>query len=440
MLKIGYIGFGNRGKTMLATVLDSFKDRVEISAVCDVYEDRVQGAKNMVKEKAGYEPFGTTNSDEIMKMDLDAVMIMAAWEAHIPLAVAAMKAGKQVAMEVAGAYSIDDCFRLVRTSEETGMGCMLLENCCYGRTELAVLNMVREGLFGEIVHCDGGYFHDLRIEVAMGPITRHYRNRNYYARCGENYPTHELGPIAKVLDINRGNRMVSLVSVASKARGLKEFAVTEEKKLRTMLDNSENRETTVSYYGREYSLNDEILDSYVKANSREVKQGDIVNTIITCADGSTISLTLDTTLPRAYSRGFTVKGTKGMYMEDNNSIYIDGNEEMEKAHFRWQNFWDNAKEYVEKYNHPVWQKYGGAAANSGHDGIDYMVLAAFFEALEKKKPFPIDVYDAAAWMSITCLSEESIAHGGMPVAIPDFTGGKWTMYKKEDHGLDFALD
>ncbi len=440
MLKIGYIGMGNRGSNVLKNILDCFSDRVEISAVCDVYEDRVQKGIELVKEKTGKEPFGTTDSDDVMKMDIDAVMIMAAWEAHVPLAIAAMKAGKLVGMEVAGAYSIDDCYRLVRTSEETGIGCMLLENCCYGKTELAVLNMVRDGLFGEIVHCDGGYYHDLRIEVAIGPITRHYRNRNYYLRNGENYPTHELGPIAKVLNINRGNRMVSLVSVASKARGLKEFAKAEGERLHSMLDNSEKRETTVSYYGREYPLNDEILDDYDKANSREVKQGDIVNTIITCADGSTITLTLDTTLPRAYSRGFTVKGTKGMYMEDNNSVYVDGNREMEKAHFNWQKFWDNGKEYEEKYRHTIWQKYGEAAATSGHDGMDYMVLSAFFEALEKKKPFPIDVYDAASWMCITCLSEESIAHGGMPVAIPDFTGGKWAMYEKEDHGLEFALD
>lgn len=437
MLKIGYIGMGNRGTYVLGNILDCFKDRVEIAAICDVYEDRVQHGIDMVKEKTGKAPVGTTNSDDVMKMDVDAVMIMAAWEAHIPLAIDAMKAGKLVGMEVAGAYSIDDCYRLVHTSEETGIGCMLLENCCYGKTELAVLNMVREGLFGEIVHCDGGYCHDLRTEVAIGPITKHYRNRNYYSRNGENYPTHELGPIAKVLNINRGNRMVSLVSVASKARGLKEYADAHGKVLRNKLAKGE---TTVSYYGRDYDYNEDVYNEYVKANSREVKQGDIVNTIITCADGSTITLTLDTTLPRAYSRGFTVKGTKGMYMEDNNSVYIDGDAEMEKAHFSWQKYWDNGKEFEEKYRHSVWQKYGEAAATSGHDGMDYMVLSAFFEALEKKKPFPIDVYDAAAWMSITCLSEESIAHGGMPVAIPDFTGGKWAMYKKEDHGLEFALD
>ncbi len=439
LLKIGYIGLGNRGTSMLKTILDSFSE-VEITAVCDVYEDRVERTIKLVEEKTGKTPFGTTDSNEVLKLELDAVMIMASWEAHIPLAIDAMKAGFPVAMEVAGAYSVQECWDLVRTSEETGMGCMLLENCCYGKTELAVLNMVRKGLFGEIVHCSGGYFHDLRIEVAIGPITRHYRNRNYYTRNGENYPTHELGPIAKVLDINRGNRMVSLVSVASKARGLKEFAVAEGKKLRAKLDACESRETTVNYYNREYPLNDEILDAYDRANAREVQQGDIVNTIITCADGSTISLTLDTTLPRAYSRGFTVRGTRGMYMEDNNSVYFDGNEEMEKLHFRWQEKWNNAKEYCEKYQHSIWENYGNAAANSGHDGIDYMVLAAFFEALEKGKPFPIDVYDAASWMCITALSEQSISLGGMPMTIPDFTNGKWAMYEKKDHGLDFALD
>ena len=161
--------------------------------------------------------------------EIDAVVIMASWESHLNLACDAMRAGKYTAVEVAGAYSVEDCWKLVRTHEETGVPCMMLENCCFGRDELMVLNMVRRGLFGEVVHCQGGYRHDLREEVSTGREMRHYRFRNYLYRNCENYPTHELGPIANVLDINRGNRMLTLVSVASKAAGLHEYLLREKR-------------------------------------------------------------------------------------------------------------------------------------------------------------------------------------------------------------------
>ena len=437
MLKIGYIGLGCRGKGMLKTVLDSFKD-VEIVGVCDVYEDRVQEGLDIIKDKRGTTAFGTTNSDEIMKMDVDAVMVMTSWEAHIPLCIAAMKAGKPVAMEVGGAYSIEDCYALVRTSEETGVPCMLLENCCYGKRELAVLKMVREGVFGDVVHCSGGYFHDLRPEISFGEIRRHYRLRNYKSRNCENYPTHELGPIAKVLNINRGNRMIQLTSVASRAAGLKAYIEKTADMLYETLAEDEGKEVKVA--DKTFSVTQELCDKYVASNEGPVAQGDIVNTIITCADGSTILLTLDTTLPRAYSRGFTVRGTKAAYFEDNNSMFIDDDEDAMKNHFRWHTMWGNGDKYIQENLHPLWQKYAEDARNAGHDGMDYMVLRAFFEAVEKKAQFPIDVYDAASWMCITALSEQSIAMGGAPVAIPDFTTGKWAMYKKQDTGLEFSLD
>ena len=406
-IKIGYLGLGKRGKSMLKTMLDSFKN-VEVTHVCDYYEDRVAEGIEIVKEYTGKTPYGTTNPDEIMKSDVDAVMIMTAWEAHIALAISAMKHGKRVGVEVAGAYKVEDCFKLVEAYEETGVPLMLLENCCYGKKELNVLKMVREGLFGEIVHCSGGYHHHLRNEISRGKEIRHYRLRNYIGRNCENYPTHELGPIAKVLDINRGNRMVQLSSVASKARGLKEFIKNKEEL------------------------------SYLK--DTEFKQGDIITTIITCADGSTITLTLDTTLPRQYSRGFTVRGTKAAYFEDNDSFFFENNAEHEADHENWKKHWGNAEEYRKQYNHPIWEKYEDAAAKSGHDGMDYMVIAAFLESVEKKAEPPIDVYDAAAWMAITPLSEESINKGGAPVAIPDFTTGRWMMYEKKESDLEFALD
>ena len=211
-IKVGLLGLGNRGRCMLQTIIRCF-DNVEIVAVCDPIVERAEEGVEIVRVISGYEPKMTLNSDEIIAMeDVNTIMIFTSWEAHVDLAVKAMRAGKQVAMEVGGAYSLHDCNRLIDAYHETGIHVMMLENACYNTTELAVLKMVREGLFGEIVHCEGGYMHDLRDEIAGGNINKHYRLRNYLNRNCENYPTHELGPIAKILNINRGNRITSLVS------------------------------------------------------------------------------------------------------------------------------------------------------------------------------------------------------------------------------------
>lgn len=405
-IKVGCLGVGQRGKTMMKTILN-LCDNVEIAAVCDLYEDRAEFGRDLVKEKRGYTPFTTTNPDEVIAMEeLDAILIFTSWESHVELAVKSMEAGKYTAMEVGGAYTLHDCFKLVDTYEKTGVPCMLLENCCYGKTELTVLQMVRMGLFGEVVHASGGYQHELRSEICGGEQIRHYRLRNYLNRNCENYPTHELGPIAKVLNINRGNRMITLSSFASKSRGLKAYV-------------------------------DEHPDKYPNLVGKTFKQGDVVTTVITCADGATIVLTLDTSLPRAYSRGFTVRGTKCSYFEDMDSFFMD---DPEADHFNPKKYWDNADKYREEYLHPLWKKYGPKAIESGHDGIDYMVLSAFFESVEKKIETPIDVYDAAAWMSISVLSEESIAKGGIPVSIPDFTSGKWILPEKKCEKGEFTLD
>ena len=392
-IKVAVIGIGNRGQSLLKHCILP-QPGVQVVAVCDRYEDRVKLGVDMVLEAGQPQPKATQDYRELLDMpELDAALILTSWESHINLACDFMRAGKYTAIEVGGAYSVDDCWKLVRTHEETGTQCMILENCCYGREELMVLNMVRQGLFGEIVHCQGGYRHDLRQEVAFGRENRHYRFYNYLTRNGENYPTHELGPIANVLNINRGNRMLSLVSMASKSAGLHEYLVREK--------------------GPDHD-----------ASQMHFAQGDVVTTIIKCAGGETICLTLDTTLPRAYSRAFHVQGTKGMYMEDNNSIFLDGKDNA--YDFKWREKWDNAKEYRNQYEHPVWQSYLKEGVRGGHDGMDWLVLRAFFESVKNGTPAPLDVYDAAAWMSITALSEQSVAMGGAPVAIPDFTNGQWT--------------
>ncbi len=392
-LKIGHIGLGSRGSGLLKTML--LVPDIEITAVCDVYQDRAEQGAAKILELTGKKPKICLDYHEILQdPEIEAVVIASAWESHVEIAVTALEAHKYVGMEVGGAYSVEDCWKLVRASERTGTPCMLLENCCYGKYELMVLNMVKSGVLGEIVHCAGGYHHDLRDEITFGRENRHYRLRNYLNRNCENYPTHELGPIAKVLDINRGNRMVSLVSMSSKAAGLHDYIKQNDKADKALL-------------------------------KQEFMQGDIVTTVIRCAHGQTITLTLDTTLPRPYSRGFTVRGTKGMYQEDNQSVFLD--EMGSELHFKWQEQWGNADQYLKKYQHPIWTQYLEEGVKEGHDGMDYLVLSAFFESVRNRTQTPIDVYDAASWMCISALSEDSIACGGAPVSIPDFTNGKWLL-------------
>lgn len=400
-LNIGVIGLGGRGYGLLHTILKI--EGIKVRAVCDKYEDRQQRAVKLVDEETGNTPFSTGNFQDILAMDkIDAVIVSASWADHINVAIAAMKAGKYVGVEVGGAYSIDECWELVKTYEETKVPCMLLENCCYGREELMVLNMVKKNILGEVVHCEGGYRHDLRDEITHGRENRHYRLINYMNRNCDNYPTHELGPIAKILNINRGNRMLTLVSMASKARGLNEFIRNKE--------------------GADYDLAD-----------YQFAQGDVVTTIIKCAHGETITLTLDTSLPRFYSRGFMVQGTKGMYQEDNHSIFLDELHGAEDE-FSWKKNWNNADILREEYDHPIWKNYT-PGEGAGHGGMDDLVLSAFFDSVRRKVNPPIDVYDMAAWMSITALSEQSVAMGGSPVAVPDFTNGRWINRESAPEGI-----
>ena len=393
-LKVGIIGLGNRGYWLMKDVI-LLMPGIKVTAVCDVYEDRNEKAAALTEELCGHRPAMETDYKKLIaRDDVDIVVITCAWEGHVQLAIEAMEAGKAVGMEVGGAYSIKQCWDLVDTYEKTKTPFMFLENCCYGRRELMALNMVQQGLFGDVVHCRGAYMHDLREEVSKGEENRHYRLRNYIHRNCENYPTHELGPIAKILQINHGNRMLSLTSMSSKASGLHEYIKDR------MPDNNTLSHTTFA-------------------------QGDVVNTMIKCTGGETILLTLNTTLPRFYSRDFTVCGTKGMYEEENDSVYLDKKYTLEEE-MEWKKFWGNAKEYEEDYDHPIWKKFLNDGVHGGHGGMDWLVFEAFFDSIRNNTLCPIDVYDAASWMCITALSEESIALGGQPVAVPDFTNGAWT--------------
>ncbi len=399
-IKAGIIGLGARGKGLLETVILPMS-KCEVTAVCDCYQDRMDDAAKLVVDAGQAEPKKYSDyHDVISDENVNTIIVISSWETHVEIAVAAMNAGKAVAIEVGGAYSVEQCWELVNTYERTKTPFMFLENCCFGKREMMVLNMVKQGVFGEIVHCAGGYQHDLREEIAFGREKRHYRLDNYLRRNCENYPTHDLGPIAKVLNINHGNRMLKLTSVASKAAGMHEYIMKNKP-------------------------DDEVL------KSAKFAQGDIVTTIITCANGETIVLTLDTTLPRYYSRGFTVRGTKGMFEEVTDSVFIDRKEDA--AHdFDWRTECSgNAEEYYKEYIHPVWERYEKEGVQGSHDGMDWLEFKIFFECLENGEPMPVDVYDAASWMVISALSECSIAQGGAVMDIPDFTRGRWL--KEENH-------
>lgn len=400
-VNIGFLGLGGRGRGLLKLICDM--PDVNVLAVCDKYEDRVQQGIEIVKEKKNFDAQGYENYKDILKRDdIDAVIIATSWQTHARIAIDAMRAGKYVATEVGGASSIDECWEIVHAYEETGKWCMMLENCCYGDTELALLNMVKQGLFGTLTHMEGAYGHDLRGEITGGLINRHYRFRNFQHRNGELYPTHELGPICNMLDINRGNRLLTLTTMTSQAVGLHEYALKHRP---------------------EYA-------------DIQWNEGDVCTTMIKCAHGQTILLKHDCSLPRGYSRELHVQGTLGLANEFADKIVIEDR----SPDGGWAEFeWESLKDYVKEFRHPLWKWYEDEGVRGGHGGMDYLVQRAFIESIKEDKLPPIDTYDTVTWMSITCLSEQSVSMGSMPVAIPDFTNGRW-LDRPADPKCRYSLD
>ena len=402
-IRMAFAGLGSRHHGMLEVL--SWTGLADVVAVCDVYADRVEYTINKVKEwYPGVTVHGYTDYKEMFeKEDLEAIYISTNWATHARIAIEAMKHGVMPAMECGGGNSLEECWELVRTYETTGTECMFLENCCYGREEMTILNMIKHGYFGEVIHCQGGYEHDLRNEIVYGRERRHYRFGNYLNKCADFYPAHALGPIMKFLDINNGNRMLSLTSTASKAVSLHAYLEKER--------------------GENYDGTD-----------LKFKEGDVVSTVIKCARGETILLTHDTSCPRPYSRGGRVQGTGGIWMEDNASIYLDGISKKAEA-------WEPFQQYMDdpKYEHPLWTEFRTNGVKGGHGGMDFLVLSAFCECVKNKLRPPVDVYDAASLMCITPLTEASISCGSAPVAIPDFTGGRW-FEKKTPVVSKYALD
>ena len=404
-LQVGIIGTGLRGQWMTKLLLD--RSDVDIPVICDIDEKMIDMVLNVFEKQGrpkpkiyrdGPEDFRNMVSNE----DLDGVYIATPWEWHHPMAMAAMENGCNVGTEVPAALTINECWDLVNTSEKSGKLCMIMENVNYRRDIMAVLNMVRKDLFGELLHCQGGYQHDLRhvkfndgkgaygggVEFGeKGFSEARWRTQHSVDKNADLYPTHGLGPISPMLKINRGNRMLHLTSTATQSRGLHEYIVKN---------------------GGEDHPNAKI----------NFKLGDVVTTVIKCANGQTIMLSHDTNSPRPYSLNFRVQGTKGIWMKDNKSIYIEGRSP--ESHR-----WEKDEPYLKEYDHPLWKRFEQQAAGSGHGGMDFFIVRAFVEALKDDQSPVIDVYDAVSMSVIVPLSEKSIKSNSASIQIPDFTRGKW---------------
>lgn len=409
-IKIGLIGTGLRGQNHLDLLLR--RADVELVAICDIDDRMLTAAKGMITKANQKMPQVITGDVYAWKKlveikGLDAVIIATPWEWHKPMVTGALEAGiKYVGTEVILGITLEDHWDVVKAAEKYNAHVMMLENVCYRRDVMAVLNMVRQGLFGELIHLQGGYQHDLRevkfndgvnpyghgVEFGeKGFSESRWRTTHSVYRNGDLYPTHGIGPIANYININRGNRFLSLCSFSSKARGLHNHIVKQ---------------------GGENHPNAKV----------KFKLGDVVTTSINCFNGETILLQHDTDLPRPYSLGFRVQGTEGLWMDVNNGLYLEG--KAAKPHA-----WDTATSWLEKYDHPLWARWSKETEGAGHGGMDFFVIHSFIESIKRKTATPLDVYDAAAWSAITPLSEKSIELGNETVEFPDFTGGQW-MYRK----------
>ena len=406
-VRMGLVGVGNRGTGLVKILLDV--PGVEIPAICDINEEHLQNAQAIVEKTGRKRPEGYASGPEdyrrlVVREDLDAVITATPWELHTPIAVAAMKAGKYAATEVPAAITLEQCWDLVNTSEQTGMPCMMLENDCFGRGALMALNLVAQGVLGELIHCEGGYDHDIRAGLLRdGQLS--WRGMHALRRNANLYPTHPIGPIAWWTGINRGDRFTYLTSMSSKARGLSHYAA--------------------KHFGADN----------IYAN-RQFAGGDVNTSLIMTEKGVTVTLNHDTQLPRPYSDSGDTKiplmvqrlqGTDGIFFGSLEKIYIDGRSPLHK--------WEDTAPYYEQYEHFLWKALGDAARSSSHGGEDYVELHQFVRAVRNKIQTPVDVYDAATWSVIVPLSEQSVASKSAAVDFPDFTRGKWKTPRPLNLGL-----
>ncbi|MEM7157846.1 MAG: Gfo/Idh/MocA family oxidoreductase [Myxococcota bacterium] len=396
-VRVGLIGLGRRGSGHVIHMCNL--EGVEVTALCDLRPEPLARSQREVVARGRPEPATYGGSEdaylELLKRDdVDVVIISTPWRFHAPMAIDAMRAGKHVLLEVPAALSVQECWDLVDTAEQTQLNCMMLENVCYGRDELMVLNMVRQGVFGELLHGEAAYIHELRFQMHdLTEGTGFWRTGWHAERNGNLYPTHGLGPISQYMGINRGDRFDYLSSFSSPARGRQRYAEANFP--------PENQRNQVRYIC-----------------------GDINTTVIKTNGGRTIMVQHDTTTPRPYSRHNLIQGTKGVFGGFPNRIAIERPEEGKDASYhRWDG---NMEPWYQQYDHPLWTRMGTEAErNGGHGGMDFLMFWRTISCLRNGEPLDQDVYDAAAWSVLVPLTAESVANRSRSVDVPDFTRGEF---------------
>ena len=394
LVRVGFVGVGGMGTAHVRNFLRI--EGCQITAVCDVVPAHAERSADLIEEAGFPRPTLYTNGEEDFRRlcaeeDLDLVFTATPWKWHVPVCLSAMENGKHAATEVPAAYTMDDCWALVEAAERHRKHCVMMENCNYGRMEMLCFNLVRQGFLGEILHAEGGYLHDLRgikfADEGEGLWRRdHSRERN-----GNLYPTHGLGPVANCMDINRGDRFATLVSMSSPSRGLQLWA-------------QEN-------YPPDHPKRQE-----------EFVLGDVNYSMIQTALGRTILVGHDTNLPRPYSRINTVQGTRGIFTDYPGRVYVEGISDPHR--------WDEAEKWLEEHDHPLWQEMAERSAGAGHGGMDFMEDYRLIKCIREGLPTDMNVYDAAALSAVTPLSEWSVANGGAPMEFPDFTRGRWQSWPR----------
>lgn len=398
-VKVAIIGVGARGSghaSQLATI-----EGVDFVGVCDLNEGRAKRSADNVTKK-GHSPKVYSGDENAWKKMLaetkpDAVFIATPWNVHAPMCVASMKAGAHAFSEVPIAVTLEEMWEIVDTSEATGRHCMMMENVNYGREELVYLNMVRQGVIGELLHGEAAYIHELRGQMENGDSTGSWRTFQYAKRNGNLYPTHGLGPVAQYMNLGRGeDNFGRLVSFSSPAKGRALYAAKSQK-----LSNPEFKK--LEFHG-----------------------GDMSTSIIKTALGRTIMVQWDETSPRPYSRHNLIQGTKGTLAGFPNRMAIEG---VTKSYHEWAE--DAAwEEIAAKYEHPLFKRMGELSKKmGGHGGMDFLMLFRIIECLRNGEPLDQNVYEGCFWSAVGPLSEKSVAEDGAPQPFPDFTRGNWKTTK-----------
>jgi len=396
VVRIGFVGVGLQGGAHVRNFLRI--EGVEIVAVGDIDESRAEEVAGWVQADGRRKPALYTRGErDFVRMcaeeDLDLVFTATPWEWHVPVCVAAMENGKHAATEVPAAYTVEDCWKLVEHAETHRKHCVMMENCNYDRPEMMVFNMARQGLFGEILHAECGYLHDLRAIKFEDAHEGLWRRAHAMVRRGNFYPTHGLGPVANVMGINRGDQLDYLVSMSTPARGLGLWAE--------------------AHYA----------EGHPKRSERYV-QGDVNTTMIKTMHGRTIYVSHDTNLPRPYSRIHMVQGTRGLFQGYPNRVYVESQSS--------EHVWDDWSTWREEYDHPIWRRLEERSAGARHGGMDFIEDYQLVKALREGKPTDMNVYDAAMLSVICPLTEESVENRSRPADVPDFTRGRWAEWPRLD--------